>query len=418
MTLKDTQERYYKGHVKPIKTLWMTKRCFDLFLKYKSCWFQTVGRDTWQYLGHGLARKLDVLFLDPESLSGSESFMICCNTKALHWLRYCATTNHEGDDVIGELNKLLDKIGMYGYDYFIRCTGSRESADNANEKPTGISSVLKARKWLTYWIKKCFDHDSLTEFVKQHGDNDVYIPLRTRCTNTTVVEKWYGCTYADIHKAHASELMTMFDGTPLSSAVWRLIEKGLACKAAGDKDGYKETKDIVNFAVGMLHKCKRDESGRKMRGVPDTFLLGVNTFPLYNKIVKNIFMKIAKQRDIMCGNRYNKCIYAQTDGLIVQHPIAEIQDSPKIGEFGVEFKGTVLTYHCPTIKDTCTGYTIYQYTDDEGKHVKGDLPDELKQYIDLDKGIVVVYKKEIDSSTGYINNKLLSVKQEVIHENK
>lgn len=186
----------------------------------------------------------------------------------------------------------------------------------------------------------------------------------------------------------------------------------------GNKEGYKETKDIINYAVGMLHKCMRDEKGTKMRGVPDAFLFGVNTFPLYNRIVNNIYKKITDERDLLCGDDYTKCIYAQTDGLIVQHPVHEVQDNPAIGEFGLEFTGTVYTYHCRTVPGVCTGYTIYQYTEPDGTRVvKGDLPDDLKKYIDLEKGQVVTYRKWFDANK-YIHTDLVELKKEKIHENK
>lgn len=411
----EQQIDHYKRNSKPIRTLTISCGLFGMFLKYKSCWFQEVNGTEYGYLLHGLCYKLGVYYYyNPHS--ETSPYSIVCNAKAFAYIKTCIEDNNEPHELLIEVNKLIKLFFSWSYDYIV-VRSHKDETLSCNGSPK-VPNVVEAKKWLVRGIKKDLTKETLTELVQTQGDPTAVSPLRVRCDHSTVIEKWPGCVYVDIHKAHASELYKVFKGHYLAEATRKMVTKGKKLKAKGDKVGYQRTKDIVNYAVGMLHMCKKDENGVRMNGVPDCFLFGVNTFPLYNRIVKDIFSKICDERDWLCGSDYTKCIYAQTDGLIVQHPVHEVQDSPAIGEFGLEFKGTVYTYHCLTIPGVCTGYTIYQYTEPDGTRVvKGDLPDELKKYIDLEKGQVVIYRKWFDDIK-YIHTDLIEVIKEKIHENK
>lgn len=411
---EELQKKHFETHSKNIRTLRISKPLFDKFLEYHMHKFSKVTSEEYKLLTHGLIDKWCEYFYE-ESNTGdnAEPYRIVCNVNTFRAIMTSLKLNKEPKELIKELTKLIEMTGGYHYDYILICSND---AENANAK-AGLSTVIKAKTWIKKQIEKHFNHDSLEEFVKTHGDTSRVDPLRFRYNKTKTIEKWDDCTYMDIHKAHASELMKMFKDTGIDKAVANQVNKGIKFKKKGDLLGYKETKDIINYAVGMLGKVKRDINGKKLTHTPDTWLLNCNTQPLYNRIVNNIRNKIENQSNLMSCNNINATrVYAQTDGLIIQHS-NPVTSSDKIGEFGLEFKGTVYTYHCENVDGVKSGYTIYQYTDNDGvKHVKGDLPDELKQYIDLEKGQVVVYKKRYDE-LHYIHNDLLEIKKENIHEN-
>lgn len=376
--------------------------------------FQVVAAAEFKLLTHGLVDKwCQYLYVDPNANDNNEPYKMICNTNTFWVIMDKMQENKEDMVLINELNALLETYGSLHYDYCLICCGEASTASKVAKE----SVVIAAKKWLSHQINGYFTHDTLAAFVKEHGDETRVLPLRIRHTEDEIIHKWDDCTYMDIHKAHASELMKMFVGTGIDEAVQLQLDKGTIFKMQGNLEEYKRTKDIVNLAVGMLGKVKKDKSGHKIKDEPDLWLLNCNTRPLYNRIVNNIRAKINKQWELMSGSNFNaSCIYAQTDGLIVQHSNA-VQSSDKIGEFGLEFKGIVYTYHCNTTVNH-TGYSIYQYTDDEGvRHVTGDLPDELKKHIDLEHGKVVIYKKTYDE-LGYIHNNLIEIKEVRINEKK
>lgn len=411
---KEEQIKYHTNHSKNIRNIRITKALFDCLIKYHLYQFQEVNFEEFKLICHGLVDKnCQYFYTDPNPNDTNEPYKMIFNLNfASDIFMYDMEKHHEDEAIINELKELIKAHGKYHYDYCFICSNSASIASSKAEE----SVVITAKKWLSRQINSHFTHDTLEKFVKEHGDETRTMPLRVRCAEDEVIHKWYDCTYMDIHKAHASELMKMFAGTGIDKVIQNQINKGIKLKRAGDLAGYKKTKDIVNLAVGMLGKVKKDKSGKKIREEPDMWLLKCNTRPLYNRIVNNIRAKINKQWELMSGDNFDAhCIYAQTDGLIVQHS-NPVTDSDKIGEFGLEFTGTVYTYHCNTTEDH-TGYTIYQYTDKEGSHVTGDLPDELKQHIDLEHGKVVIYKKTYDE-LGMMHNKLIELKEVKINEEK
>lgn len=420
---REDQINHYNTHKKYIKTINISLELMNCLRTYHMPKYQVVSFDEFKLLYHGLAVKnCQYLYVDPNHNDSYEPYKMIFNFHgAAYSFLYDMEHHHVDQALIDELNSLLTKYGKYHYDYCFVCPKHRGDAATVSPAIDGLSTIIKSKIWLKKVITAHFTHDTLEQFVKEHGDNHLVEPLRKRYEEDELIHKWDDCTYMDIHKAHASELLKMFAGTGIDTAVQVKLNQGVVYKKAGDMVKYQETKDIINYAVGMLGLIKKDDSGAKIAAEPDMWLLGCNTRPLYNRIVNNIRAKIDKQRELMSGdNLEGGCIYAQTDGLIIQHS-NEVPSSNKVGEFGLVFKGTVYTYHCNN-GDGHTSYTIYQYTDESGvKHVKGDLPDELKQYIDLEKGKVVVYKKNfITSADGCktAENTLIAQKEVKINEEK
>lgn len=407
------QVAHYNEHTKPIKCYKISTTLFDKFMEYKSAWFQQVNHEEYHYLLHGLADKRAMYYLHDTGKENGEYKIVCNAGNSFYYIKGLLLESHAPKALIDEMDKLIISCNSKSYDFIIEyCTD-----DVINNKPRKPTTVL-AKEFLTKGIQASFTKESFEQFIVQHGDLSRVEPMRVRTEYSTSVEKWNNCVYADIHKAHASELLKMFAGTPMAAAVDKKLKLYKFYKQQGNAEKCQEIKDILNYAVGFFHKTKKDKNGIKIKGVADTFLFDdVDTFPLYNRIVNNIYAKGTDMMDKLCGSDLSKCVYAQTDGLIVHNPICEIADNPEVGEFGVEFRGTVYTYHCEGIPGYNTGYTIYQYTDEQGRHVKGDLPNVLKKEIDLEKGRVVIYKKNYDEYE-YIHSNVLEIKEVQLHENK
>lgn len=407
------QVDHYNKNKKPIKCYKISTALFDKFMEYKSAWFQQVNYEEYHCLLHGLADKRAMYYYHDTGTENGEYKIICNAKRNFYYIKGMLLEEHPvPKTLVDEMDKLINTCDKESYDFILEyCTD-----DHISNVPKVPTTVL-AKRFTTSGIKASFDKESFKQFVVKNGDLYRVDPLRVRTEYSNKVEKWNNCVYADIHKAHASELLKMFAGTPMADAVAKKLEEYKFYKQQGNTEKCQEIKDILNYSVGFFHKCKKNENGVKMRDVADTFLFeDVSAFPLYNRIVNNIYTKETDMMDKLCGSDLSKCIYAQTDGLIVHKPICEIIDNPEVGEFGVEFRGTVYTYHCESIPGYCTGYTIYQYTDNEGRHVKGDLPNILKKEIDLEKGRIVIYKKNYDEYE-YIHNNVLEIKEIEIHEN-
>ena len=409
----DKQVAHYNEYTKPIKCYKISTPLFDKFMEYKSAWFQQVNHEEYHYLLHGLVDKRAMYYFHDTGKENGEYKIVCNAGNSFYYIKGLLLESHAPKTLIDEIDKLISSCNSKSYDFIIEyCTD-----DIISNKPRKPTTVL-AKEFLTKGIQASFTKESFEQFIVQHGDLSRVEPMRVRTEYSTSVEKWNNCVYADIHKAHASEWLKMFAGTPRAVAVDKKLKLYKFYKQQGNAEKCQEIKDILNYAVGFFHKTKKDKNGIKMKGVADTFLFDdVDTFPLYNRIVNNIYAKGTDMMDKLCGPDLSKCVYAQTDGLIVHNPICEITDNPEVGEFGVEFRGTVYTYHCEGIPGHNTGYTIYKYTDEQGRHVKGDLPNVLKKEIDLEKGRVVIYKKNYDEYE-YIHNNVLEIKEVQIHENK
>ena len=96
-------------------------------------------------------------------------------------------------------------------------------------------------------------------------------------------------------------------------------------------------------------------------------------------IVTNITNKMTRLKNKL---RYESCLYLNTDGMIIQHPHNIVEHSDEMGEFKIEYQGDVYTYRDKN-------YSIIQY----GDEIKGNLPLELRKYVDLRVGKVVHYDK-------------------------
>lgn len=177
------------------------------------------------------------------------------------------------------------------------------------------------------------------------------------------LNKYENCVGYDINGAHCYFLTQMF---PKAADYFIKLYK--------DRHIRPNNKKIANYFVGCLKTCGYECA--------------------YNWIVQNT------TRLLLGFKRYVEgysgiTVYANTDGFLTQDPAKLIKGSDVLGEFKIEMQGTVYTY-------VDKNYFCIQYTDSKGKKVlKGNLLNEVREHVDLEKGIVVHYDKKYNEFKQY-----------------
>lgn len=158
----------------------------------------------------------------------------------------------------------------------------------------------------------------------------------------------------DIHKAHASILMTLFP--KCKKRIINILNKANKAKKEGNIAKSREYKAYINYYIGAL--CNHEHR------------------PTYNYIVQTITRKLLETYDKIGG----KLIYANTDSLCVVDPVNILQDVPDYGEFGLE-------YHGPAYVVYGNNYVLYKFDDYTGSCRKA-----VRNNFDLENGIICNYK--------------------------
>ena len=123
-----------------------------------------------------------------------------------------------------------------------------------------------------------------------------------------------------------------------------------------------EIKKWFNYFVGML----------TVKGYRKT----------YNWIVQRTNTKLMELWNKLGG----LVVYGNTDGIILKDPKTTIPHSSALGEFKLEYHGTVYTY-------AGKNYWIFQYENQGKLETTGSLPVSLRDKVDLPKGQVVSYDR-------------------------
>lgn len=388
---------------KPIKDIHLNVETFSYFFNYVKTKlnFHTISEEQFNIAKYGLCNKAYILF--NESSAETTKYRIICNYVIIGAFWY--EVRHKNiilpKEVKNTFKELLKKTQIGHYDYIL-------TQDISLKKPLSFTSsniATNSRIWLKKTIESKLSKEEFQDIITKYGLPTRPQPLRKRSQDSTNIIKWNNCTEMDIHKAHASELLKIFQGTKVEPTIRRAIRQAFS----KDKDVSKHWKDMLNMAVGNFALKSKIGSAK---GKTIKWCYGLDTSPLYNRIVTDIRQKIEDQ--LKSIRSVNGClVYAQTDGFIYQNA-QKVKDNKDLGEFGVKSQGVVYTYHQPTIKGVSTGYTIYQV----GDKVVGDLPDSLKKYIDLRVGKIVTYQKVVDivGDNTYVSAKLLNIKKETINE--
>ena len=261
-------------------------------------------------------------------------------------------------------------------------------------------------------LEKSFTKAEFKEFVAKNGlseEDKLAKHIKPRHSDTFTngeVIKFNDCVYQDIHKAHASYLLETFKDYPaITSLVNNHLIKAKEAKKNKQLDIAKMHKDYVNIVVGCLGQRYKADSLQHNKDEDVKWLLDTSTRSLYNSCVAITRNKIDNQIKYLSDFFTTKELYANTDGFILQHPDwNKVNHSEEIGQFGIEeVRNNEVWFYSVNSTDDQTGYSIHQYYDNDGnKHIVGNLPDTLKEQVDLSKGQVVKYKQKIISKLDYI----------------
>lgn len=379
---------YVKKGTKPIPVIRVSQRLFNYIYETQKPIIEFCDNiEVWNNIRYGLWLKYKVYYFYNESIGASQRVRLIMNANKL----------------IGTMLFAYDESLDQDYKKYImgmvkgRLSGSHKdyeiiSDPSINDYETLSLSPRTVKAQFSKIAKKCITQEQLQELVDKVGSEDRVKPFSYRQQVSPKIIKWYDCIYQDMHKAHSSFLIRTFKDYP-EIIKWVENNNKLSAKfkCKGDLEKAHYYKDFPNLLVGCLGQSYKEGVNK---GQPIKWLMDVNTRPLYNKCVNETYQKIRDYYDEIGSDIYSSLVYAQTDGLIVQHPDwNKVKVSDKVGEFGREQMddSVVYTYACRTTNES-TGYTIYQYFKQGKKVVVGDLPNELKKMVDLSKGQIVVFK--------------------------
>lgn len=186
------------------------------------------------------------------------------------------------------------------------------------------------------------------------------------------IYRFDNCSEYDINSAHGSAIAEIF---PKAADEIK--------KMYTERKNHPINKKFFNYFVGMLGSTKRNHG--KYIGT-------------YIWIVQRTTKMLLDRLDKTGG----KLIYINTDGFIVQNPDKSFKNSKLLGDFKLEYQGTVW------IAKT-RNYRIKQI----GDNLKGTAPKALRSYIKLSEGQLIDY----DNREYAVNNHNFKIiTREIVNE--
>lgn len=393
---------YTKKGNKQIPYLRLSSSMFDMIYNKITYIISVDNLELWSNLEFGLWYKHCVFFYTTKDITCNEKLII--GNKMLLGSLIKIREMSTDKSIIRYVNKIIKLIKDHCYDYEIVRDPSIKDGIVSTTTPRKVKSDFKK-------VAKDLKEEDLQKIVDEIGveEKDRLKPLSHRTNVFDKIILHTDCLYMDIHKAHSKFIIDTFKDYP-KIVNWVNTYNKLSAKAKkkGNIEEAKMYKDYPNLLVGCLGQVNKKTQD------PIRWLKDINTRPLYNRCVNNVRNQIdAKLLEIRIPFE-SELVYAQTDGFIVSHPNWDmVKDSDKVGEFGIQNvdNNQVWTYRCHSTDDY-TGYCIYQYFDKGVKKVVGDLPDVLKEYIDLSKGQLVTYKeyRDCNGKCHYENIKIKEIK--------
>lgn len=406
--MKITQ--YEQKGIKTIPIIRISPKLFNkIYARFKAVINFCDDIEVWNNIRHGLWKKYKVYYFYNNTICESQRTRLIVNGHMIRGTLLFMWDEAEDSEYKEYLKRLIDKL-YSSKDYEIISDPSNSGYEMLTLSPLTVKSQFSKL------AKKVITREQLQELVDKVGSETRVKPFAYRYRKIGKVMKWNNCIYQDMHKAHSSFLLRTFKDYPeIINWVNKNNEMSAKFKYKGDLEKAHYYKDFPNILVGCLGQSYKSGVNK---GQPVKWLLDVNTRPLYNTCVNETFRQIDDYcHEIM--NEDSNLIYAQTDGLIMQRPSWDkVKVSDKVGEFGREDidDNVVYTYYSRTTSEE-TGYMIYQYFKHGEKVVVGDLPNELKDKIDLSKGQVVKFKLERDEfrHNTYTDIKVINIE---VEENK
>lgn len=286
-----------------------------------------------------------------------------------HVVRY--TRGSDSDMLIIKMMYLKAKT-VENYDYTdgwkqIICIKDSEQKEDVIFDTIG---PIDAVKRVAYKLKTVYTDSEIEECYRKHEAeaNEAEILKHNIITSggleKDVIYKFTDCVYEDKNGAYNSKLAVIFD--KLSSWFNYLNDHR--------HDNHNEYKLMSNFFVGCMTQNKKK------------FIDGKPTRNIHPKTRFWIIREITNEmNERMNATGKDRLLYLNTDGYIVQHPKKQLPTSDKMGDFKLEAKGDVYMFRCKS------GWCM-QYTKMNGEvEIKGSIPLELRNQIDLSKGKAIEY---------------------------
>lgn len=223
--------------------------------------------------------------------------------------------------------------------------------ENSNSMVTRSVDGQSAWEFMIKLLEHWYTWDEILKVFNTHQaeyDNAYKQFHYTYPTEVGQLIEIHDCYKYDINGAHTDALVEMFPRAK-KSIMKMYLNRHI-------NPGYKQ---LINFFVGMI----------KHKGYELT----------YNWIVQRTTKNLFNAMDITGGNM----IYANTDGYIINAPDNLLDASKKLGEFKLEYEGTVFIYQDKN-------YWIIQ----TGDEIKGSCLKSVRDKIDLRQGKIVHYDRK------------------------
>lgn len=376
--------QYTKKGTKLIRQIRVAYEIFNEFyedFKRRQLLATTKSLEVFNNAAYGLWQKGMCLYYESQNQE-TQAFRIICPGIFIAFNDFCET----------KYPNLYNYTKRGNYDYILVCDFSCNKEDI--DKGIDDTCPMQVRNWGKKVIEKHYTKEEVQAIIDSCPETRPNPFAMRQTTHNDKVVEWNDCVYQDIHKAHNSELT--FNLFPKCPEFMKMFKNATYFKSIGDTVKAKTCKDYPNLLVGCFNQRYR-EGEHEGEIIP--WLYGLDAHKIYNQIVTNIYNKEVKHYNEL-STFCSTLVYAQTDSMIISHPNwSKVKDSDALGEYGTEpiDNKRVWTYHQATTKET-SGYTIYQYFENGKKKVVGDLPNELKQHVDLSKGQVVHYKRTRDEN--------------------
>lgn len=245
------------------------------------------------------------------------------------------------------------KCKYRGYQCVIKADDEHGSASFAHIRIE--YSPHQAVKEMNKVLRKHYDESEIDACLRSHQKENFDKQMHDVLFEQYQISEYRNCWYWDISGAHTYILSEIFPEAADDLKYWNDHKHDRNCS---------HFKKIPNFYVGCLGK--KDSPYRKTYH----WIVGE-----VNRIMNEAFEKTHNMLK-------SKFIYINTDGFIIQHPKELLEASNELGKFKCEYDGTVYTY-------AGKNYQIIQY----GDTIKGNLPTELRRFVDLRIGKVVEYDR-------------------------
>lgn len=230
---------------------------------------------------------------------------------------------------------------------------------------------VEALNRTNYMLKKRYSEEELEECYKSHeAEEDSATIIKENILYGAGLEKYKiykfsDCLYEDMNGAYNSMLAEIF---PRCSEDFKWLNDHR-------HDNNDRLKNQSNYFVGcMTQNAKKYKDGKPTR-------------PIHPKTRFWIVSQITAKMYSRMKNVGGKALYVNTDGFIVQHPKKILETSDKMGEFKRESYGDVYFFRCNS------GWCM-QYMKKGKWEIKGLIPLELRDKIDLSKGLAIDYDIE------------------------